>query len=380
MKRLFLLGTMFLAMQAAAQSPADKPAELSNLVEQTSNPLSGVKLKEPEIHFRRSMTVSSGPQARAEQEEKKGVEQLGKAFQEAIGVFNQQLSDRFETILLDTGDPKVRNFVAQGILRMNPDLFTKAESGLAALYLSSSSVNGTQRPVCYVLHNPKGATHLWRSFVPANDKSDQAIKWAGAYLVAHEVGHCLDRMQREILTRKGPLDAATLSMLGVPSVAFNRTFGLGRSVDVNEFRSQQVVLYRDGAMLQYQERVADAFALLWVMARNAPEENLLAISQARTRVSSHGQHHAHATAPAVEAAVRAGRGLSGNQDITQLWNAARTIQIQVGVDASLGENSRLVHAEAEKRETLPGATPGQVQINKPLPAVVRFDNLPRFGQ
>lgn len=212
------------------------------------------------------------------------------------------------------------------------------------------------------------------------DRSKESIQWAASYLMAHEVGHCLDKQQRENDTATGEWNAVQLERLGIPIAAFDRTFGAGNSITQRQYRQQQVVLYRDGALLQYQERVADAFAVLWMMNSRAPDVNLKAVWDARTRTGNHGDHNAHFTVPTLQKAYAIGMHVKTPQSIDMLWGLARQAQFEGGVDRSLHGNSALVHAEAEGKEAAPDAKPGEVSRSGTLPAVVRFDRLPKFGK
>lgn len=363
-----------LAFPVAAQ---EKPATTDPIVPSTENPW--VKIR-PTVHpMPKKLQQSEGVVAKAQIQAKAGAQALNAAMLREVEGFDRLMTGRFSIALLSTADPQVRSFIAQGVLKVNPDIYTRMESGLASLYVENSRINGQQRPICYVLNNPERAGHLWRSFVPENKNDEAGIGWAARYLVAHEVGHCLDRWQRSQHTQSASLSAEALSALGIPKVAFDRTFGSGRTVAPKEYQQQQVVLHRDGALLQYQERVADAFAVLWMMGQKAPNEHLKPIWDTRMRVAGHGAHHAHATLPALQKAYAIGMEFKSMPDLNALWDMSRRVQIAAGVDPSLGPNSKLVNADAEKQEAAPGAKPGEISAKGAMPAIIRFDKLPKFG-
>lgn len=373
-KRLTLALVMALAAPVAAQ---DKTASSDLTIPDPGNPW--VKMQSTVTPLPKPLRQSEGSLAKAQIQAKTGAQALNAAMLREVEGFDRFMADRFSIALLSTDDPQVRHFIAQGVLKVNPDIYTRMESGLASLYVENGKVNGQSRRICYVLNNPERAGHLWRSFVPETRQDETGIGWAARYLVAHEVGHCLDRWQRGQHTRSGSLSASTLATLGIPPVAFDRTFGAGRTVDPKEYQQQQVVLYRDGALMQYQERVADAFAVLWMMGQKAPNENLKPIWDTRMRVAGHGTHHAHATLPALQKAYAVGMELKAMPELNALWDMSRRVQIAAGVDPSLGPNSKLVNADAENREAAPGAKPGEISPKGTMPAVIRFDKLPKFG-
>lgn len=372
--RLFTL-TLLLLLPMATFAQGTKAPPLT--IPDTRTP--GVKIGAPITPMPRSLNTFEGEVAAHENAARQGVKDLNEAMKAEISGFNVLLESQFAVVGLSTDDPHMRNFIANGVLRMNPDIYTRMESGLASLYVANGKLNGQSRRVCYVLSNPERARHIWRSFVAKGEKDDAAIAWAAKYLVAHEVGHCLDRWQRSSYTQGNEITQGQLGLMGVPAVAFERTFGAGRTVSDKEYRDQQVVLYRDGALLQYQERVADAFAVLWVMGQKIPNDNLKPIWDTRNRIAANGVHHAHATTPALQKAYAFGMNLKTLPDLQTLWDMARKSQIAAGVDPSLGRGSTLVHADAEKREAAPGAKPGEISDKGVMPSVIRFNKLPKFG-
>jgi hypothetical protein len=364
------------ARQLAPEQGAAVP---ENTIPVSNNPLGTTKLEPPVTFLKPRLQTAQGQEARNQTLLSQGVKDLNAAMKIETERFDRLLGQRFSVSLLNTEDGLVRQFIANGVLKMNPDIYTRMESGLASIYVANGKINGQARPVCYVLNNPARAGHLWRSFVPEDDKGEKAVQWAASYLVAHEVGHCLDRLQREAYTQKGQWNAEQLQGIGIPVAAFNRTFGAGRTITAKEYSDQQVVLNRDGGLMQYQERVADAFAVLWMMANKSPNEHLKPIWDTRNRVASHGVHHAHATTPTLQKAYALGMEIKTMPNMDTLWGLARQAQIQGGIDATLEGNSKLVHADAEGREAAPNTKPGEISKNGTLPAVVRFDRLPKFG-
>lgn len=373
--RALALTLMMMPVVVFAQAGDTSTSEL----EIPSSNTPGVKITPPISPMPRSLNYSEGAVAAQENAERNGAQALDEAMKAQVSAFDAILSDKFAVVGLSTSDPHMRNFIANGVLRMNPDIYTRMESGLASLYVANGKLNGQSRRVCYVLSNPHQARHIWRSFVAKDGEEKNNIQWAAKYLVAHEVGHCLDRWQRSSYTKGQDITQAQLEVLGIPGIAYERTFGAGRTVKAKEYQEQQVVLNRDGALLQYQERVADAFAVLWVMGQKIPNENLKPIWDTRNRVAANGVHHAHATTPALQKAYAFGMNLQAMPDLQSLWDMARKAQIAAGVDPSLGSGSSMVHADAEHREAAPDTKPGEISKNGVMPSVIRFNRLPKFG-
>lgn len=288
----------------------------------------------------------------------------------------------FTIQVLRTNDPSVRNFIAQGILKMNPDIYTQMESGLAGMYVHNGQMNGRKGPICYILNNPDRSEHLWKGFVlnqTAQPTQEQVI-WAARFMLSHEIGHCLDQADRLKKVIQSTWNRDQSEMLGIATSAYDRTFGLTGIVDYNTYQGQIVVLARDGAQMQYQERVADAFAIFWLKQHQAPQLIFDAILKQRQQTTNHAAYHAHATVPTVKQALNLSLEMPQNQNIDDLWKQSRLAQQRGGVDESLWQGSRWVHADAEKREAVPGQKPGETAPNGTKPAVINFSRMKKFGQ
>ena len=303
-------------------------------------------------------------------------------FNQEVELLREATRAQFRIQVLKTNDPAVRKFIAQGILKMNPDIYTQMESGLAGMYVYNGQIDGKKGPVCYVLNNPDRSEHLWKGFVlnQSTSPTPEHIQWVARYMLSHEVGHCLDQSERlqKIMHQSWTRDQA--ESLGIALAAFDRTFGDNGKIDFNGYQSQMVVLFRDGAQLQYQERVADAFAVFWLKQHQAPSFIFDTILQQRQQVTNRAAYHAHATVPTVQYALDLSQTLTAQQPLSVLWQNARLAQQKGGVDRTLWQGSQWVHADAEKREAAPGQKPGVIAPNGVKPAVIRFGQTKKFGQ
>ena len=383
MARLVLSFLLLLAAWSVAAKEAPKPkdtpkgaGEVGIQLPDPGNPFTKTTVTAPKAFKPRPLTVvqTEGPTKPAEPD----MPALSKALQAEAQQMNTFLGKYFTVQLLATNDPQVKGFIAGGLFKMNPDIYTRIESGLASTYASNGNNNGKVGPTCYIMTNPDRAQYLWRSYVADNTPTPEVIGWAARYLISHEAGHCMDRWQRSTQAPKGGWTADNGEPLGIARFAFDRAFGMGRQVDNREYMAQQVVLQRDGAQTQYQERVADAFAVLVMMVQKAPEASLKPIWDTRNRVGASAPYHAHFTTPTLEKAYALGMSNTATDPDT-LWALARKAQMLGGIDPSLGPNSQKAYVDADIEERAPNTAPGQISKTGVMPQTIRFDNLPKFG-
>jgi hypothetical protein len=280
-------------------------------------------------------------------------------------------------VLLNTNDPMYRAYLAAGILHQSDDAFTHLESGMASVLTLDGLANGKKGPVCYVMYHPDEAGAVYRDFVvPVTQVADE--RSAAAYLMGHEVGHCLDRLERHVLMAgKMVWNAEDVAALGLSPVAVQRVYGA--TVATATYEAQPNALARDNAQRQYEERVADVFGLAWVWRLGGADAMAQALETSRSRMQP---WQAHFTTPALEALNQPGprETLGKSQSVSEVWRLARQIQQQVGVDPSLGPGSD--HAVDPMSQYLDAPASSASTAPRPLPQPQgrNFNDLPRFGQ
>lgn len=280
-------------------------------------------------------------------------------------------------VLLNTDDTAYRGFISAGVLKVSDSAFDRMEQGLAGLEISQGKINGNEGAVCYILYSPHLAGFLVRSFVnPIREVA--SAQSAAAYLMAHETGHCLDQLEREqTIPDQAIWASAELAPLGLAPAAVQRVFG--DSMPSAAYLNQRRALAADNAQAQYEERVADAFGILWVW-RLGGSAKVRDVVQARRAYLS--PWSAHATAPILAALDNYKDALAKSQSVADVWALARQAQLAIGVDPSLGKDSTHVHnplmdapATPEERAAAETALP---QPPAP-PTSHNFNDLPRFG-
>lgn len=301
-------------------------------------------------------------------------ETLDPLLREELKRLESALGGRMGIALFRTDDPTVQSFIAGGILQVPQDAYLRLESGLAAVAVLEGKHNNDKRPMCYVLFNPHRAGPVVRSsFQPIAQATGDARQGA-AYLAAHETAHCLDHLEREgLLAKQMQWTADEAVSVGLQPDAFRRVFGAKAATA--SYKPRRTELYGDLAQRQYEERVADAFGVLWVWRMGGSEEVRRIVHEIRARDRP---KNAHYTAPILEAIPGVKDQLASSQSIDDVWSLARTLQRQTGVDPLLGPNS------TEFRNPIAEAVREAKKDNRPAPVQQQvrpksWNELPRFG-
>ena len=277
-------------------------------------------------------------------------------------------------VLLDTRNPTYRAFMADGVLKVSNAELVNMEQGMSSVVVPQSQVNGQTSAVCYILFDADHASYLYHSmFLSLQAASDNHS--AAAFLVGHETGHCLDRLERQQkLAQNMVWNSADLAPLGISSIAAERVFG--KQMATAAYFSQIRRLTADAAQSQYEERVADAFGVLWVWRLGGAEclRDVLA-----TLRSHQSPWEAHFTTPTLMQLDQEKEALAQTQSVAQIWALAREAQLATGVDPSVGLGS--VHTTNPLLDTLPEAPPpAPVRPEDLVPKSRNFNELPRFGE
>jgi len=276
-------------------------------------------------------------------------------------------------VLLNTQDPLYHGYVAAGLLQVNDDAYAHREAGLAALPIGEGKVNGMSKAVCYVLYQPDEAATVYRAYF-APISAVASAQSAAAYLVAHEVGHCLDRLERTHLVGQKmawPLDQ--VAAIGLAPEAIRRVFGA--SLAAGAYGAKERDLAHDHAQRQYEERIADAFGILWVWRLGGSEAVRDAVMAQRATLDP---WDVHATAPILKALDGYKEPLAHSDGVSDIWALARKAQLAAGVDPSLGTDSpHAVDPAVDPAAATSVAVPVKPQDLAPQPR--NFNDLPRFG-
>lgn len=226
---------------------------------------------------------------------------------------------------------------AMGVARQEKigglDPFVQREVTPSAI-LATGQFNGVGGPysqVCVVVLDPEKASIAWESYVLPPVQAGSHPQTGYAWMAAHAVGHCLDAQSRNNAFRSKlawRMNEAT--SLGLWPQAISSAFpSMGGTFAKDGFMNASERVYSHPAQRQFSERVADIFATLWIIRLGASPEGLLALSKARFENTGDD---------AGIAAVRRGRmydRAKQSQRADRLWDMARDVQREIGVDSAL---------------------------------------------
>lgn len=301
----------------------------------------------------------------------------------------QAVAPSFTVVLLPTDDPMYKHFVSSGLLKMTDGEYAQHDYGLGGMMVQGGKVNTTTSDVCYVLYDAQRGEQLWKSFIVPLAEGNHPQTGA-AWLIGHEVGHCLDQRERsKKINARLSWRADEAQSLGLWPNAVRKTYGNTFSKDA--FLTQPWNLLKQPAQQQYGERVADIFATFWTLKLGADPKLLNVARDIRSKVSPSAAHY---TSPVFDAVKENASFATRQVRVDVIWDIARNVQKSVGVSAQADNANpgnpsnetpsgppKVVRWIVTSRGPVPVDIYGNVipQSNN-LPQQQNFKNLPRFGK
>lgn len=315
--------------------------------------------------------------------------ELNSMLQKEVQRLAQAVAPSFTVVLLPTDDPMYKHFVSNGLLKMTAGEYTQHDHGLSGMMVQGGKVNTTTSDVCYVLYDAQRGEQLWKSFIVPLAEGNHPQTGA-AWVIAHEVGHCLDQRERsKKINARLSWRADEAQIIGLWPNAVRKTYGATFAKDA--FLTQPWNLLKQPSQQQYGERVADIFATFWNLKLGADPKFLNVARDIRSKVLPSAAHY---TAPVFDAVKDNASFATRQVRVDVIWDIARNVQKSVGVssqadNANPGTPSNDAPSGPPKvarwivtsRGPVPVDIYGNVipQANN-LPQQQNFKNLPRFGK
>lgn len=232
-------------------------------------------------------------------------------------------------VVVDTEDFELRRFIATNILRANSNNFESIDTGLTAILSLNTKMNNNIVPVCYVvLKNDQQKDLMDKYIYPLSKISD--MDSIAAYLVAHEVTHCMDNLERyKVLPKSTTWFPDTAKSIGLSADAVRRLYPYGMTY--NQYSRTVMHLYEDLAQRQYQQRIADIFGLyLTLFSGYDPKiaDGVIKLRQGLESSSSYNTYDAIKN-------IKMDYSNTTKSNIKTLWDSARQLQENKDVDPSL---------------------------------------------
>lgn len=289
-----------------------------------------------------------------------------------------------KVVIVDTEDYELRRFVANNVLRSNKNNFESIDTGLTSILSLDNKMNKNEIPICYiVLKNDQQKSLMDQYIRPLSNTVNE--KTIAAYLVAHQVSHCMDNLERfKQLPKVSTWFPDDAKKVGLASSAIRRLYPYGMTYQ--QYARTTMHLYDDLAQRQYQERIGDIFGLYLTVFAGYDESIFDGIIKLRDRLAKNSSHNTYDAINNIKADYISADKLN----IKTLWQSARKLQTYKDVDSSLqyGANENMYKASLNKNQDLSESSiteefdPKKKQEKKsdPNSKPVNFNTVPKFGE
>lgn len=285
-------------------------------------------------------------------------------------------------VIVDTEEFELRRFVATNILRANSNNFESIDTGMTAILSLNTKMNDNIIPVCYVVLKNDQQKDLMDKYIYPLSKISNMDSIA-AYLVAHEVTHCMDNLERyKVLPKSTTWFPDTAKNVGLSPDAVRRLYPYGMTY--NQYSRTVMHLYKDLAQRQYQQRIADIFGLYLTLFSGYDPKIVDGVIKLRQGLDSSSSYN---TYDAIKN-IKSDYSYIGKSNVKTLWDSARQLQVDKGVDPSLrfGALDTVYSADLNKKSDLSESsiTEEFKEDKNKKPTVdpkkpVSFDSVQKFG-
>lgn len=279
-----------------------------------------------------------------------------------VGEKNTALSDQFvdymktasnkflnlgipmRVVIVNTNDHELRRFVATNILRSNKNNFESIDTGLTSILSLDTQLNNNDVPICYIVLKNDQQNELMNKYIKPlkNFTNDETI---ASYLVAHQVAHCMDNLERyKQLPKVSTWFGEDAKKVGLSSAAIKRLYPYGMTY--NQYSRTTMHLYDDLGQRQYQERIADIFALYLTVFAGYDEKIMEGIGKLRNGIIKNSSHN---TYDAIKN-IKSDYANANKRNVKTLWSEARRLQSEKDIDSSLqfGASENMYKASLNK--------------------------------
>lgn len=301
------------------------------------------------------------------------------------------VSPAFTVQLLPTDNPQYKQFISQGILNMSSAEYEKHDYGLGGLMVMGGRINTVRSEVCYILFDAERGEDLWKRFIAPLGEGNHEQTGA-AWVIGHEVGHCLDQRERATkINSKLSWNADDARTLGLWPNAVRRTYGNSFAKDA--YLTQPNALMSLPSQQQYGERVADIFATFWTLKLGADAKLINVARDIRDKTNPAAPHY---TVPVFDALKTELSFATRQVRVDVMWDIARNVQRQVGVSAQADNATPQANYANSTQDSGPpkvarwivtarGPVPvdmygNVIQQQTVVPTQKNFKDLPRFGK
>lgn len=238
-----------------------------------------------------------------------------------------------KVVIVNTQNNLMRKFVAQNILKTDKETFDGTDEGLSSVLSLQTKVNSSFIPTCYIMFRKEGLGALKSNVL---DPYSQVIgkKGTAAFLVSHQIAHCMDNLERfKVLPKQNIWFANDATKVGIAAPTMRRLYPYG--MNYNQFSHTTMHFYQDIGQRQYQERIADIFGIFMTLYRGYSDKIIGLVMKSHAGVSPTSPHD---TNPAL-INISAKYAAIPKTSVQALWKGARDIQVIAGINNALGDGA-----------------------------------------
>ena len=311
------------------------------------------------------------------------LQEEGKRLQQALSGMNV-------TVLADDSD-QYHQLLQRN--QIKPQHFSPMEQELKWQYLAGTTLSTNQATTCFVILETEKAKSLHDNFVGSLEGISHP-QTGYAYLVSHAVGHCLDESTRvRELNKKLQWQAQDATYVGLLPQAVMQVYGRAFSKDT--YLSNPTAMNNHPLQQQYNERVADAFAVAWTMKLGGSKAFTRIVSLMRQK---NGPQSPSFTSPSIELMASQEKEIQRLNRVDLLWDLSKLVQNktmpsgQVQTQQQQSQQVEVARWIVSPQGLIPVDQYGRVIPQQNIkqdksipvqslgPAGRNFDTLPRFGQ
>lgn len=238
-----------------------------------------------------------------------------------------------KVVVVNTQNTLMRKFIAQNILRTDKETFDGTDEGLSSVLSLQTKVNSSFIPTCYIMFRKEGLNGLKNNVL---DPYSSAIgkKATAAFLVGHQIAHCMDNLERyKVLPKQNIWFATDASKVGIAAPTMRRLYPYG--MNYNQFSHTTMHFYQDIGQRQYQERIADIFGIFITLYRGYSDKIIDLVMKSNNGVPATSPHD---TNPALKG-IKVKYSAIPKTSVQALWKGARDLQVITGINSALGDGA-----------------------------------------
>lgn len=224
-------------------------------------------------------------------------------------------------MLIPSKDNLMFNFMLSNVARGNETSISqkKFDDGIFAL-LGKPFINGRVVPMCYLVFDDLVEEYENKILSPLERKI--GMDATAAFVVAHNVGICLDQLERDNKIPKSKTwYISEVHKIGLYPPAFQSLFPNGMRSNIYSLKENEIM--GNNAQRQYQQRLVDSFAVLW--AYNRGFKNIAkSLIEVKSYLPEYSTHNTIKAIQNIEGKLRQMR--ANTLTLSKIWKFARENQ------------------------------------------------------